>query len=51
MKNNWKKILPLVLLLFSAGSMNSTYAAVELPESMEYQDTKLIMVKPRDYIS
>ena len=23
--------------------MNSTYAAVELPESMEYQDTKLIL--------
>ena len=43
MKNSWKKILPLVLLLFSAGSMNSTYAAVELPESMEYQDTKLIL--------
>ena len=43
MKNSWKKILPLVLLLFSAGSMTSTYAAVELPESMEYQDTKLIL--------
>ena len=43
MKNSWIKILPLVLLLFSAGSMNSTYAAVELPESMEYQDTKLIL--------
>jgi len=43
MKNSWRKILPLVLLLFSAGSMTSTYAAVELPESMEYQDTKLIL--------
>ena len=43
MKNSWIKILPLVLLLFSAGSMTSTYAAVELPESMEYQDTKLIL--------
>ena len=43
MKNSWIKILSLVLIVFSAGSMTSTYAAVELPESMEYQDTKLIL--------
>ena len=43
MKNNWIKILSLVLLVFSAGLMTSTYAAVALPESMEYQDTKLTL--------
>ena len=43
MKNSWIKILSLVLILFSAGSLTSTHAAVELPESMEYQDTKLIL--------
>jgi len=43
MKNSWIKILPLVLLLFSVGSMTSTYAAVEPPESMEYQDIELTL--------
>jgi len=41
MKNSWFKSLSLVLILFGAGLMTSTYAAVELPKSMEYQDTKL----------
>jgi len=43
MKHSWIKILSLVLILFSAGSLTSTHAANELPESMEYQDTKLIL--------
>ena len=43
MKNSWFKLLSLVLLIFSAGLITSTYASVELPESMEYQDTKLIL--------
>ena len=43
MKNSWFKLLSLVLLIFSAGLITPTYAAVELPESMEYQDTKLIL--------
>ena len=43
MKNSWIKILSLVLILFSAGSMTSTHAAVELPELMEYKDTKLTL--------
>jgi len=43
MKNSWFKLLSLILLIFSAGLITSTYAAVELPESMEYQDTKLIL--------
>ena len=37
------KILSLLLILFSAGSLTSTQAAVELPELMEYQDTKLTL--------
>jgi len=43
MKNSWIKILPLVLLLFSAGSMTATHAAVEPPDLIEYQDTKLTL--------
>ena len=43
MKHSWIKILSLSLILFSAGSLTSTYAANELPESMEYQDTKLTL--------
>ena len=43
MKNSWIKILPLLLLIFSAGSMTSTHAGVELPKLIEYQDTKLIL--------
>ena len=43
MNNSWIKILSLVLILFSAGSMTSTHAAVELPELMEYKDTKLTL--------
>ena len=43
MEHSWIKILSLVLILFSAGSLTSTHAANELPESMEYQDTKLIL--------
>ena len=43
MKYSWMKILSLLLILFSAGSLTSTQAAVELPELMEYQDTKLTL--------
>ncbi len=43
MKYSWIKILPLVLILLSAGSLTSTHAANELPEFMEYQDTKLTL--------
>ncbi len=43
MKHSWIKIFSLVLILFSAGSLTSIQAANELPESMEYQDTKLIL--------
>ena len=43
MKHSGIKILSLVLMLFSVGSLTSIQAANELPESMEYQDTKLIM--------
>ena len=43
MKYSWIKILPLVLILFSAGSLTSTHAANELPEFMEYQNTKLTL--------
>jgi len=43
MKHNWIKILSLSLIFFSAGSLTSIQAAVELPESMQYQDTKLIL--------
>jgi len=43
MKNSWIKILPLVMFLLSVGSMTSTHAAVEPPESMEYQDIKLTL--------
>ena len=43
MKYSWIKILPLVLILLSAGSLTSTHAANEFPEFMEYQDTKLTL--------
>ena len=43
MKHSWIKIFSLVLIPFSAGSLTSIQAANELPESMEYQDTKLIL--------
>ena len=43
MKYSWMKILSLLLILFSAGSLTSTQAAVELPELMKYQDTKLTL--------
>ena len=43
MKHSWIKIFSLSLVLFSAGALTSTHAAVQLPESMEYQDTKLIL--------
>ena len=43
MKNSWIKIFSFSLILFSAGSLTSTHAAVELPELMEYQDTKLTL--------
>ena len=43
MKNSWMKILSIVLILFSAGSLTSIQAAVELPELMKYQDTKLTL--------
>ena len=43
MKYSWIKILSLVLILFSAGSLTAIHAAVEPPESMEYQDTKLTL--------
>ena len=43
MKYSWIKILPLVLILLSAGSLTSTHAANELPEFIEYQDTKLTL--------
>ena len=43
MKHSWIKILSLFLILFSASSLTSTQAAVELPELMEYQDTKLTL--------
>ena len=33
----------MVLILFSASSLTSTQAAVELPELMEYQETKLTL--------
>ena len=43
MERSWIKILSLVLILFSAGSFTSIQAANELPELMEYQDTKLTL--------
>ena len=43
MKYSWIKILSLVLILFNAGSLTAIHAAVEPPESMEYQDTKLTL--------
>ena len=43
MKHSGIKILSLVLMLFSVGSLTSIQAANELPESMEYQDTKLTL--------
>ena len=43
MKHSWIKILSMSLILFSAGSLTSTQAANELPESMEYENTTLIL--------
>jgi hypothetical protein len=43
MKHSWIKILSLVLILFSTGSLTSTHAANELPGFIEYQDTKLTL--------
>ena len=43
MKHSWIKILSLSLIFSSAGSLTSIQAANELPESMEYQDTKLAL--------
>ena len=43
MKHSWIKIFSFSLILFSAGSLTSTHAAVELPELMEYKDTKLTL--------
>ena len=43
MNHSWIKSFSLSLILFSAGSLTSTHAAVELPELMEYQDTKLTL--------
>ena len=43
MKNTWIKILSLVLILLSAGSLTSIQASIELPDLMEYQDTKLTL--------
>jgi len=43
MKNSWIKILSLILLVFSSSLISSTHAAVEVPVSMEYQDTKLTL--------
>ena len=43
MKHSWIKIFSLSLILFSASSLTSIQAANELPESMEYQDTKLTL--------
>ena len=33
----------MVLIFSSAGSLTSIQASIELPESMEYQDTKLTL--------
>ncbi|SVE07515.1 uncharacterized protein METZ01_LOCUS460369, partial [marine metagenome] len=43
MKHSWIKIFSLSLILFSAGSLTSAHAAVELPKLMEYQDTELTL--------
>ena len=43
MKHSWIKIFSFSLILFSAGSLTSIQAANELPELMEYQDTKLTL--------
>ena len=43
MKHSWIKILSLSLILFSAGSLTSIQASIELPDLMEYQDTKLTL--------
>ena len=43
MKHSWIKIFSLSLILFSAGSLTSIQAAIELPNLMEYQDTKLTL--------
>ena len=43
MKHSWIKILSLVLILLSVGSFTATHAAIELPESMKYQDIKLTL--------
>ena len=43
MKHSWIKIFSLSLILFSAGSLTSIQASIELPDLMEYQDTKLTL--------
>ena len=43
MKHSWIKNLSLLLILFSATSLTSIQAANELPEFIEYQDTKLVL--------
>ena len=43
MSSNLKKILSLVFILCSTSLMTSTLAAIEVPDSMEYQDTKLTL--------
>jgi len=44
MKHSWiKKILSFSLILFSAGSLTSIQAANELPESIQYENTKLTL--------
>ena len=43
MKHSWIKIFSLSLILFSFGSLTSTHAANELPDLIEYQDTKLTL--------
>ena len=43
MKHSWIKIFSFSLILFSAGSLTSIQAANELPELMEYKDTKLTL--------
>ena len=43
MKHSWIKIFSFSLILFSAGSLTSSHAAVQLPESMQYLDTKLTL--------
>ena len=43
MKHSWINIFSLSLILFSASSLTSTQASIELPDLMEYRDTKLTL--------